>query len=129
MKWLKKTLQMENWMFQYLGIGLNNYILILIIIYIWFILVWVDMELWLVSWKIRTNISLWGINSNLINAMHIKYPNKKWSAFAPICSPSNCPWGQFAFTGYFGSDKSKWIVWKNLFINFIDLLFKYNNYI
>lgn len=25
------------------------------------------------------------------------------SAFAPICHPTNCPWGQKAFTGYLGS--------------------------
>jgi len=26
------------------------------------------------------------------------------SAFAPICNPSNCPWGIKAFTGYLGAD-------------------------
>ncbi|XP_048458492.1 S-formylglutathione hydrolase [Rhincodon typus] len=30
------------------------------------------------------------------------------SALAPICNPVQCPWGQKAFTGYLGSDKSKW---------------------
>lgn len=31
------------------------------------------------------------------------------SAFAPIANPSNCPWGQKAFAGYFGEEnKSKW---------------------
>lgn len=31
------------------------------------------------------------------------------SALAPITNPINCPWGQKAFTGYFGaSNKSKW---------------------
>ncbi|GBG72820.1 hypothetical protein CBR_g12387 [Chara braunii] len=31
------------------------------------------------------------------------------SAFAPICHPINCAWGQKAFTGYLGAeDKSKW---------------------
>ncbi len=30
------------------------------------------------------------------------------SAFAPICSPSNCPWGQKAFSNYLGDDKSAW---------------------
>eukprot|EP01135_Chromosphaera_perkinsii_P011791 Nk52_evm37s2496 gene=Nk52_evmTU37s2496 len=28
---------------------------------------------------------------------------KSVSCFAPICSPSNCPWGEKAFTGYLGS--------------------------
>lgn len=30
------------------------------------------------------------------------------SAFAPICAPSQCPWGQKAFSGYLGADKSGW---------------------
>lgn len=30
------------------------------------------------------------------------------SAFAPICNPINCPWGQKAFKGYFGEDQEKW---------------------
>jgi S-formylglutathione hydrolase len=30
------------------------------------------------------------------------------SAFAPICSPIRCPWGQKALTGYLGSDRGKW---------------------
>jgi len=31
------------------------------------------------------------------------------SAFAPICAPSQCPWGRKAFTGYLGSDESNWV--------------------
>ncbi|MCU0761509.1 MAG: S-formylglutathione hydrolase [Hydrogenophaga sp.] len=30
------------------------------------------------------------------------------SAFAPICSPTRCPWGHKAFTGYLGQDESTW---------------------
>lgn len=30
------------------------------------------------------------------------------SAFSPIVSPLNCPWGEKALTGYLGSDKSAW---------------------
>lgn len=33
---------------------------------------------------------------------------KSVSAFAPISNPSNCPWGQKAFNGYFGDDQAKW---------------------
>jgi len=33
---------------------------------------------------------------------------KSVSAFSPIANPSNCPWGEKAFGGYFGEDKSKW---------------------
>ena len=30
------------------------------------------------------------------------------SAFAPIAAPSQCPWGQKAFTGYLGTEQSDW---------------------
>ena len=30
------------------------------------------------------------------------------SAFAPICAPSQCPWGHKAFTGYLGRDEGEW---------------------
>jgi S-formylglutathione hydrolase len=30
------------------------------------------------------------------------------SAFAPICSPINCPWGQKALSNYLGPDESAW---------------------
>ena len=30
------------------------------------------------------------------------------SALAPICHPVECPWGQKAFTGYLGEDRSRW---------------------
>uniref|UniRef100_A0A1X7VCP2 S-formylglutathione hydrolase n=2 Tax=Amphimedon queenslandica TaxID=400682 RepID=A0A1X7VCP2_AMPQE len=33
------------------------------------------------------------------------------SAFAPICNPSNCPWGKKAFTGYLGPDEETWKEW------------------
>lgn len=40
----------------------------------------------------------------------LKYPGKfkSLSAFAPICAPTQCPWGEKAFTGYLGSDRSTW---------------------
>ncbi len=31
------------------------------------------------------------------------------SAFSPICSPINCPWGQKALSLYLGDDKSTWL--------------------
>jgi len=42
----------------------------------------------------------------------LKYPGKykSVSAFSPICNPINCPWGQKAFTGYFGSQNQD--IWK-----------------
>jgi S-formylglutathione hydrolase len=30
------------------------------------------------------------------------------SAFAPICAPTQCPWGHKAFTGYLGQDEATW---------------------
>jgi S-formylglutathione hydrolase len=30
------------------------------------------------------------------------------SAFAPICSPTRCPWGEKAFTAYLGPDREAW---------------------
>ena len=30
------------------------------------------------------------------------------SAFAPICSPMRCPWGEKALTGYLGPDRAGW---------------------
>ena len=30
------------------------------------------------------------------------------SAFAPIAAPSRCPWGEKAFSGYLGADRSAW---------------------
>ncbi len=40
----------------------------------------------------------------------LKYPEvyRSVSAFAPICNPSNVPWGQKAFTGYLGEDQEAW---------------------
>ena len=33
---------------------------------------------------------------------------KSISAFSPIVSPMNCPWGEKALRGYLGADKSRW---------------------
>ena len=30
------------------------------------------------------------------------------SAFAPIAAPTQCPWGEKAFTGYLGADRAAW---------------------
>jgi len=44
--------------------------------------------------------------------LFLKNPGKyvSVSAFAPICNPLECPWGQKAFTGYFGADNKD--LWK-----------------
>lgn len=36
---------------------------------------------------------------------------KSVSAFAPIANPSECPWGQKAFSGYLGDDRKVWEEW------------------
>jgi len=33
------------------------------------------------------------------------------SAFAPICNPMKCPWGNKAFSGYLGEDQTTWEVY------------------
>ncbi|MCV2402673.1 S-formylglutathione hydrolase [Marinomonas sp. C2222] len=43
----------------------------------------------------------------------LKNPNRyqSVSAFAPIANPTQCPWGEKAFTGYLGNDKTTWEEW------------------
>lgn len=40
----------------------------------------------------------------------LKHPEKyrSMSAFAPICSPSRCPWGEKALGNYLGRDRENW---------------------
>lgn len=42
--------------------------------------------------------------------LFLKNPGKykSVSAFSPICNPSQCPWGEKAFTGYIGDDREEW---------------------
>ena len=44
-------------------------------------------------------LTIWAKNRNTYRSV---------SAFAPIVAPMQCPWGEKAFTGYLGEDKSKW---------------------
>ena len=41
----------------------------------------------------------------------LKHPTKfkSVSAFAPICAPTQCPWGQKAFEHYLGDDRGSWL--------------------
>jgi S-formylglutathione hydrolase len=41
----------------------------------------------------------------------LRHPSlfKSVSAFAPICAPSQCPWGRKAFSGYLGANESGWL--------------------
>ncbi len=44
-------------------------------------------------------------------SLALKYPGRfqSVSALAPICAPSQCPWGEKAFSGYLGADRSTWL--------------------
>lgn len=52
-----------------------------------------------------------GGHGALICALKNPGQYKSVSAFAPICNPINCPWGQKAFTGYLGNNKEEWKSW------------------
>lgn len=49
-----------------------------------------------------------GGHGALILALNNPHQYHSVSAFAPICSPSNSPWGEKAFSGYLGKDTSLW---------------------
>uniref|UniRef100_G3NZG1 S-formylglutathione hydrolase n=1 Tax=Gasterosteus aculeatus aculeatus TaxID=481459 RepID=G3NZG1_GASAC len=49
-----------------------------------------------------------GGHGALICALKNPGKYKAVSAFAPICNPMQCPWGQKAFSGYLGPDRSAW---------------------
>jgi len=49
-----------------------------------------------------------GGHGAIVCAMKCPGLYKSVSAFAPICNPVNCPWGEKAFSGYLGSDKELW---------------------
>ncbi len=42
--------------------------------------------------------------------LYLRHPEKyrSVSAFAPICAPTECPWGEKAFSHYLGSDRASW---------------------
>ena len=52
-----------------------------------------------------------GGHGALICALKNPGKYKSVSAFAPICNPVNCPWGQKAFGGYLGGDRETWKNW------------------
>lgn len=49
-----------------------------------------------------------GGHGALISALKNPAQYKSVSAFAPICAPMRCPWGEKAFTGYLGADRTAW---------------------
>jgi len=52
-----------------------------------------------------------GGHGALICALRNPGMYKSVSAFAPICNPKMCPWGEKAFTGYLGDNKELWNEW------------------
>ncbi|WJX17567.1 S-formylglutathione hydrolase [Trifolium repens] len=59
-----------------------------------------------------TRASIFGHSMGGHGALTIYLKNldkyKSVSAFAPVANPTNCPWGQKAFTNYLGDNKSDW---------------------
>jgi S-formylglutathione hydrolase len=49
-----------------------------------------------------------GGHGALVCALRNPQQYRSVSAFAPICAPSQCPWGEKAFSGYLGTDRSTW---------------------
>jgi S-formylglutathione hydrolase len=49
-----------------------------------------------------------GGHGALMLALRNPHVYRTVSAFAPICSPSRCPWGRKAFTRYLGEDAAAW---------------------
>lgn len=49
-----------------------------------------------------------GGHGALICALKAPEAYRSVSAFAPICNPVNCGWGEACFTAYLGTDKSTW---------------------
>jgi S-formylglutathione hydrolase len=49
-----------------------------------------------------------GGHGALVSALRNPKRYRSVSAFAPICAPTQCPWGNKAFNGYLGSDKASW---------------------
>ena len=49
-----------------------------------------------------------GGHGALVSALRNPKRYRSVSAFAPICAPTQCPWGNKAFSGYLGKDKASW---------------------
>jgi S-formylglutathione hydrolase len=64
------------------------------------------------KFEMKNKISIMGHSMGGHGALVIglKEPTKfrAISAFAPIVNPTQCPWGEKAFTGYLGDDRAKW---------------------
>jgi len=65
-----------------------------------------------INFKVNEHASIMGHSMGGHGALicFLKNPGmyQSVSAFAPICNPVNCPWGQKAFAGYLGPDQEAW---------------------
>ncbi|MCS5698752.1 S-formylglutathione hydrolase [Cyanobium sp. FGCU-52] len=52
-----------------------------------------------------------GGHGALVTALRHPGRYRSVSAFAPICRPSACPWGEKAFARYLGPDRARWQEW------------------
>lgn len=64
----------------------------------------------LVNWNNHQAVSGHSMGGHGALVLALKNPGlfNSVSAFAPIANPMQCPWGQKAFSGYLGSDKTEW---------------------
>lgn len=58
----------------------------------------------------RQSISGHSMGGHGALTLAIRHPQqyRSVSAFAPICAPTQCPWGEKAFSGYLGDDRNAW---------------------
>ena len=52
-----------------------------------------------------------GGHGALIAALREPERYQSVSAFAPICQPTQCPWGEKALSNYLGSQRETWMEW------------------
>jgi S-formylglutathione hydrolase len=69
-------------------------------------------EVWAQAPVLRARTGLFGHSMGGHGALTLalRHPGvfASLSAIAPICAPSQCPWGVKAFSGYLGTDRSAW---------------------
>ena len=52
-----------------------------------------------------------GGHGALVAALREPQRYQSVSAFAPICQPTQCPWGEKAFSNYLGDERETWLEW------------------
>lgn len=60
--------------------------------------------------RARTGVSGHSMGGHGALTLALRHPDvfRSVSAFAPICSPTRCPWGEKAFSAYLGDDRDAW---------------------